>query len=498
MASKATAAKAETFEAEIIEIGLITESKSNTRSTYDEQELADLAASIRAQGVLQPVIVRKSGKGYELVAGSRRLRASKLAEKSTIPAIVRVIGDEQLTEIQLIENLQRADVHAMDEAMGYQRLAKKGRAIADIAAKVGKSEKYVYDRIKLLSLIPDAQTVFKANIITAGHAILLARLKPADQKRALAVRDRWGKESGGLLETDAGLFDEKEEKGKFSRLKSVSVREFERWINEHVKLEANEVDQMVMPETAATLAKLAEEKVTVLRVTHDTMTAPELKDGKPVILGRGWKRADGQERTKKCDHARPAMVVMGEGRGAAFNVCVNKKKCATHWPDHVKAAKAATKAGAQAASKGKNAAAAERERYEAEREKQRFAQEAENKRWARAEAPIFAALAAAIDKDPVTTASAVGKLVLERLGERRRGDKAVAGKDAAAIVRYLCKTVVFEDHLNYEYPRRNAIENGKLLGVDVKKILDTEAPPEPKAKPEKAAKKPAAKRAVKK
>ncbi len=476
-----------------IALDKIAESKTNPRKSFDEAALKELAASIESVGVLEPVLVRTLGKGFELVCGARRLRASKLAKKDTIPALVVSYSDEEVQEVQLIENLQRCDLHGLDEATGYQRLLKKGRSIEVLAGQIGRSIKYVYDRLKLLALIPEAQNIYREGRITAGHAILLARLKPADQKRCINPKgDGPGyRFESGLWQPEILLsMDDAERKGPYAGLKAVSVRELESWINKHVKLEASEVDQMVMPETAAVLAKAAEEKVKVLRITHATMTPPELKDGEKVILGSSWHRADGKDGSKKCEHAKLAMVVQGDERGEAFTVCVDKKKCAKHWPDHVKAAKKATKAGKQAAARGEDPGKARREAEEREHAKML----AENERWGKSAPAINKALADAIGKASANPDGPAGKLALQQVTSWRSKEAAKLmpiGKTAESLVRHLAMATVMDQRPDYGHGRTECIKIGKMLGVDVTAIVD-EVMPKPAAEPKpekKAAKK---------
>lgn len=181
----------------------IQPSPENPRKNFDPKPLAELAESIKIHGVRQPVLVRPlKGDKYQLVVGERRWRASKLAGKTEIPAIVdSKLSDSEALEIMVIENLQREDVHALDEALGYELLMKKAaesdpelgslpgsprHTVDSIAAKVGKSVGYVYARLKLLALTPAGREAFQGNHITAGHAVLIARLQPLDQIKALA------------------------------------------------------------------------------------------------------------------------------------------------------------------------------------------------------------------------------------------------------------------------------------------------------------------------
>jgi ParB family chromosome partitioning protein len=150
-----------------IPLSRIQESKTNPRRQFDETRLAELADSIRLHGVLQPVLVRPLPGGdaalYELVAGSRRYRASRLARMETIPASIRELTDTQCLELQLIENLQRADVHELDEARGYAALMQmqpETYTVETLAEKIGRSEKYVYARLRLTHLVEEVQQAF--------------------------------------------------------------------------------------------------------------------------------------------------------------------------------------------------------------------------------------------------------------------------------------------------------------------------------------------------
>jgi ParB family chromosome partitioning protein len=163
----------------------IQESKTNPRRLFDETKLAELADNIRQHGVLQPVLVRplpgdEDGL-FELVAGARRYRASKLAGRETIAATVRELTDTQCLELQLIENLQRADVHELDEARGYaalMQLQPDTYTVEILAEKIGRSEKYVYARLRLIQLIQEAQKAFYIGRLSVVHAFEIARLQP--------------------------------------------------------------------------------------------------------------------------------------------------------------------------------------------------------------------------------------------------------------------------------------------------------------------------------
>src|SRR5271170_2969591 len=208
----------------------IRESKTNPRRTFDETKLAELAGNIRQHGVLQPILVRLLPDGengfFELVAGARRYRASKIAGQETIPATVRELTDTQCLELQLIENLQRADVHELDEARGYaalMQLQPDTYTVETLAEKVGRSEKYVYARLRLLHLVDEAQQAFYFGKLTVAHAFEVARLEPDDQRRALA-------ECFPQYKTAAAVLKDK-------KAEAVTVRSLREWIEREILLD---------------------------------------------------------------------------------------------------------------------------------------------------------------------------------------------------------------------------------------------------------------------
>ncbi len=202
-----------------IAIEQLHESPTNPRRTFSEDALRELADSIAALGgLVQPIIVRPLELDtYEVVAGARRFRAAKMAGLSAIDARVMQLTDEQAIEVQLVENVQRADVHPYEEAAAFKALlALPHYDVPSIAAKVGKSVSYVHARLRLAQLVPEAAECFQADQITAGHAILTARL-PSDQQSAAleaAFREDWRNKTKQV----------------------VPVRELAQWIRENVML----------------------------------------------------------------------------------------------------------------------------------------------------------------------------------------------------------------------------------------------------------------------
>ncbi len=154
---------------------------------FDKKKLEGMAESIRTGGIQLPAVVRRRNEKegqYEIVAGERRLRAAMIAGLPTLPCLVRDMGDQEVLKFRIIENLQREDVHALDEAQAYKKLEAGGSNIEQIAKDVGKSASYVYQRLKLLDLFAEAREALASGTISAGHAILIARLTPEQQKDA--------------------------------------------------------------------------------------------------------------------------------------------------------------------------------------------------------------------------------------------------------------------------------------------------------------------------
>jgi ParB family chromosome partitioning protein len=178
-------------------LAVLTESATNPRRIFEDSSLKELAESIRSQGVLSPLLVRPlTDLSFEIVAGARRYRAAQMAEAPTVPVRIVNLTDAEALEAQLIENLQRRDVHPLEEAQGFKALLNledPKYSIEQIAAKVGKSPAYCAARVRLTELAAPVVEAFYAEEIGVGHALLLAKLQPAQQEQALAncFREEW-------------------------------------------------------------------------------------------------------------------------------------------------------------------------------------------------------------------------------------------------------------------------------------------------------------------
>jgi ParB family chromosome partitioning protein len=169
-------------------IAFLQPGKYQPRKTFDEQPLADLAASVKEKGVLSPILVRPVGTDrYEIVAGERRWRAAQLAKLHDVPVVVRELADDQALEIGIIENVQRADLNAMEEGAAYQELITKfNRTQEQVAQQVGKSRSHIANTIRLLQLPEQVKAWVREGKLTAGHArTLLGTPDPESAARDL-------------------------------------------------------------------------------------------------------------------------------------------------------------------------------------------------------------------------------------------------------------------------------------------------------------------------
>ena len=342
----------------------IHESKTNPRRQFDQAKLAELADNIQLHGVLQPVLVRPLPGGeagqYELVAGARRYRASQLAKRETIPATIRELTDTECLELQLIENLQRADVHELDEARGYaalMQLQPETYTVETLAEKIGRSEKYVYARLRLLQLVDEVQQAFYTGKLTVAHAFEIARLTPDDQRRALA-------ECFPHHRTMASLLKDK-------KAEAVTVRQLREWVEREVHLDLTnapfdtENDQLLpaagsclkcpkrtgsnpllFPEAIGPKKSICTDR-TCYRAKVEVLVQLRVKPfeesgEKPLRVSEApsWQpnghRPDvlynGQFRTVKkaeCPHTKPAVVIDGAHAGTVLHVC-RDEKCPVH------------------------------------------------------------------------------------------------------------------------------------------------------------------------
>ncbi len=347
-------------------VAQLQESSTNPRRRFDEHSLAELAESFKAQGVLQPLLVRTIEDGkYEVVAGARRLRAAKLAALEEVPARVVKLSDIEVLECQLIENGQREGVHPMEEAFAYKAMLEANGAhydVARIAAKIGRSQAYVATRLRLAELIPSIAEAFLADQIGVGHALEIAKLPQSEQQRAFdtAFRSVWSgsKENRVLL----------------------PVRELTAWIEQNILLSLDAVpfdknDESLVSEAGSCtncpkrtgfntllfgeatkdsctdgacynnkLAKHIERQVSEKPKLVQITTGYGTRGNNDSVLGRnryvalnlsaksGKSKAPLSPHQKPCKQMSEAIVVDGTERGRVVKVCADPT-CSVHFAD---------------------------------------------------------------------------------------------------------------------------------------------------------------------
>lgn len=465
-------------EFKLIPIADVHESKHNPRRHYDGPQLAELAASIQQVGVLTPCLVRPNAKGFELAAGHRRYRAAKSIGLDQLPCLIRPMTDQEFLEVLTIENLQREDVHPLDEAKGYEALMAKPykMPVEQIAEKVGRSVKYIYDRVKLLSLTQEAQRLFWDGMIEAGHAILLARLSPKEQAEVIGDKQA-AYLNGGLFQAQHDLYCD-EADGEEDLIKVRSVREVEDYIKRHIRAKSASVDAFLFPETAQQVQHAMAGKGKVVDITYEFLAHDDVRGASPArVLGeRAWRRADGKDGSKTCDRAVLGFVVSGPGQGAAFPVCISKETCRIHWADKIKAreerAKKRERGGSAQSIADQDRKAREREAAEQARE------EAERIRWQKAVPKLRELIAEKIRTMPIGSLlhGAIGKELYERAKDWQTTPTLAAmvpaGQSADTFLRHLY-WVGSVSCLSYPSRARPIL---KALSLHPAKLLDQLAP----------------------
>ena len=216
----------ETPREEIVEIPL-DELRSNPyqpRKNFDNDALEELAASIKEHGVFQPIIAKKSIKGYEIIAGERRVKASILAGLKTIPAIIRDFTDQEMMEIALLENLQRENLNALEEALAYKKLLDELTLTQEqLAKRLGKSRSHITNMLGLLTLPAEVKDKIVSGTLSMGHARVLSKMSDVEKIKELA--DKIEKEGLSVREIES-LTSEKEYQKKNVQVRRNETNEY--------------------------------------------------------------------------------------------------------------------------------------------------------------------------------------------------------------------------------------------------------------------------------
>lgn len=231
---------------QIVEINL-SELRANPyqpRKNFDEEALNELASSIKEHGVFQPIIVKKSIKGYEIIAGERRFRASKLAGLETIPAIVKDFSDEEMMQIALLENLQRENLTSIEEAKAYKSIIESMNITQDeLAKKVGKSRSHVTNILGLLKLPASVQDMVLYNKLSMGHARVLSKLD--DPKIVEDLAQRVITEDLSVRKLESIVYDNEEKEVKTKKNTNNEYKYMENFLKEklgtNVKINNNKI-----------------------------------------------------------------------------------------------------------------------------------------------------------------------------------------------------------------------------------------------------------------
>lgn len=343
----------------------LVESPTNPRKRYNDAGLQELAESIRAQGVLVPLLVRESApECFEIIAGSRRFRAAALAGIETVPVRVVPFTDAEAVLTQVVENLQRENVHPLEEAHGFRALLDlpdQPFTIATVASKAGKSPQYVAGRLRLTELVPEAAEAFLADRISLGHALQIAKLLAAQQHGALAACFKTTWLGSGQTEV------------------LVPIRELSSWIEANVLLDLqiapfDRADAGLVPEAgschdcakrtgsntllfpeAATdqclerecyhaklnahIARALQNEPQLIQISTawGSQSNGVLTRGQYVeIIAKSTRNGRAKPEQKKCLHISKALVVEGSGCGQFVSVCADPN-CQTHFSEARKA-----------------------------------------------------------------------------------------------------------------------------------------------------------------
>lgn len=467
-----------------LSISTVTPSKTNPRTHFSDSYLAQLASSIRDKGVLEPIIVRplgsrsRAGVGFEIVAGECRYRASVIAEKTTIPSLIRHYTDEQVLEVQLIENIHRQDLTPLEQAKGYRALIDANptkHSAETIATRIGMSPAYVWDRMKLNDLVPEAKTILDRELMTVGHAIQIARLKPEDQQRVIKVErlNGYHRSAEGLWEFHGGRLaldgEDKTKKDKYADVKAVSVRELEEWIRDHIRFDvahAAKAQPLAFEQTAEIVQAAAAQPgrgKKVIAITSAYRVSDEARDDQERTYGReSWKRADGREKSKTCDVSVLGVHASGPHYGQTLQVCVNRDKCRVHWGKEIAAREKTQKL--RESGKTKQASTRERRQRETWEAQQRRENEARD-RWDKLRPHALTAVSAKVKTGPITAAilqAVIGSMVNGRdVAELKR---LLPG---AVTLKNFTRALAIVDLLKHDWQRADFVRHAARYRVDL-------------------------------
>ena len=339
-----------------IKVADVTPSATNAEGRTEGKEFKDLVASVKGKGVLVPILARKTSipqtkfraddkdhNFYEVIAGNRRLAAAKEAGLEQIPAKVVEMTDDEAHEAQIVENLQRQDIHPLDEGGAYRELIERsGQEIGSVAVKVGKSKEYIRQRLLLTNLIEKAAEAYRKGKIFDGHAVLIARLGPSDQDKALKeATSRWAPPL--LAEFKSWIKTEIETTLSFQpRVKDeeamVAVGECLPGCGAKDETLFGPVRKGACTDSKCwglkmgkwvdyKIYKAGESDAVLLKVSK------EYGEASKGVISRSNYASLSFKKKEQCEYAQQAIVAEGEDMGQTMMVCVDPK-CDKHRPSH--------------------------------------------------------------------------------------------------------------------------------------------------------------------
>ena len=248
------------------------------RCNFDEEKLQELAASIKEFGVVQPVVVRKKGRSYELVAGERRLRAAGLAGLTKVPAIVKDYDDAKMMEIALIENLQREDLHFLEEAEGYEQLMEQFHLTQEaMAARVGKKQSTIANKLRLLRLSPAVRKVLVDAGLSERHARALLKLD--DDAKRLEVLEVVVAKNYSVRQTEEYINKLLEDNQQEKRRRMVIVNDVRIYLNS-IKQVVNAIKDVGIP---VNMEQTVEGDEVIVSVRIKNQKKPKGGNSKPLF-----------------------------------------------------------------------------------------------------------------------------------------------------------------------------------------------------------------------
>lgn len=346
---------------QVMSISLLRESPTNPRRHFNADALEELASNVKRQGVLLPLLVRPNDLGFEIIAGARRFRAAGLAGLAEVPVRICQMSDAEVLEVQVIENLQREDIHPVEEAEGFQALIDKyGYTSSTLAERCSRSESYIQKRLALARLVEEVKQAFLEGKIELGHALLLCRLSAKDQRAEF-----------GLIFREETRWDGKSNKFVVFATTAMSVSQLRLHIEQNVFLDLSgapwKKDDKSLVKKAGSCNSCVKRTGSNLVLFDDAKKGDHCLDracwalkmqahlaatqkrfeaeGKPLVkIATSWsddlakdvvpshelKMIASTGKLKPCKHKEDALVVHGSQLGMVVPIC-RDKRCTAHW-----------------------------------------------------------------------------------------------------------------------------------------------------------------------